>query len=58
MDDILMEEIHTLRAENERLAAACRELERKLNDARAKISELAVKLGEARRQHDGVRRGC
>ena len=48
------EELHTLRAENERLAAACREKDRQLAEARAKVSELAVKLNEARRQHDEV----
>ena len=43
-----MDELHTLRAENERLAAACREFERKFGDAGAKVSELAVTLNEAR----------
>ena len=45
---VIAAEVITLRAENERLATACRELERKLNEAGAKVSELAVKLGEAR----------
>ena len=44
------DELHTLRAENERLAAACRDLERQRDEARAKVSELAVKLNEARSQ--------
>ena len=55
------DEIHTLRAENERLAAACRDVlqqrddaRRQRDEARAKVSELAVKLNEARRQHDEV----
>ncbi len=45
----MSEELHTLRAENERLAAACREFERQRDEARAKVSELAVNLNEARR---------
>ena len=44
------DELHTLRAENERLAAACRDLVRQRDEARAKVSELAVKLNEARSQ--------
>ena len=47
-----IDDIRTLRADNEHLAAACQVLERKLNDARTKVSELAVKLGEARRERD------
>ena len=50
MNDILTDELHTLRAENERLAAACRDLVRQRDEARAKVSELAVKLNEARSQ--------
>ena len=52
---MLTDELPTLRAENERLAAACRDLTRQRDEARAKVSELAVKLGEARRQNDALR---
>ena len=49
MRDEAIAEIVLLRAEVERLAAACREFERKLIDANTKVSELVVKLNEARR---------